>query len=151
MTASNSSTGISQRAADLAALYERAGLDGASGIIPTAAQWETLLRSPRQGKIYLLSFFVFSADPVAHMGEESLKIYEDIDRQFGSSHFFSGAIQGTFTGNEEAIDWKDFNIKEFPNLQALIDFMTDPRLLQMQKKRPGLVGKQRTIIVTPTE
>ena len=139
---------IEDKVAGIMALYEGAGLDVNSGIIPTAAQWKALLQAPKKGKIYLISVFVFKTDPVAYMGEDVLKVYDQIDRELGSKFFFSGPIHGTFTGDEEAVQWKDFNIKEFPSLEAAIRFITDPRIIEFQKKRPGLIEKQRTIIVT---
>jgi hypothetical protein len=138
-----------KKAEDLVALYAEAGLHSELGIYPTAEQWALLLDYPKDKKIHLASLFIFSSDPVATLGEEALQLYDVINKKVGARDVYHASVVGTFTGEGGDVMWQDFSIKEFASRDAFLEFLTDPRLLGLQKKRSTFVKRQQTIILLP--
>jgi len=143
---------IDKKVADYMELYAKAGI-GAGGIEPTAENWKAVLEYPSEGKVYLVTQFIFTDNPVDAVtrlfGAEYFERYAKFRERLGAKDIFSGAMTGMWTGEDDA--WQTFQVTEFPNREAVLAYVTDPLILETKKVRGSFIAKQRSFIVKPDE
>ena len=136
---------------EVAIKLKSAGVSLYNSIYPTEAQLQEFLNAPYEGKLYLVSLIIFTADPMIAMAESAKdgrsfgERYQTRTQGLGIMGVLSGEILGTLIGEADGIAWDTISIIEIPNKQAFMDYyLGDPEL---QVRRESFVGKMRTIVV----
>ena len=111
--------------------------DGADGMCPTVAQWEHILKQPKEKPITLINYFKLRERALyrdeagksdgAVSGQAAFDSYAAVSiptmERVGGNFLFVGPFGGTFLGETES--WDIVAIGSYPTLNALIDLYSD--------------------------
>jgi len=135
------------RLSEIIARYTAAGIKD-SGVVPTAAQWQTLLESSYQGKIVLVT--LYKLDPkltkkdIPNLASEEYKKFLQ-DNSDAGVVLLDGTTLFNFIGDDE--DWDMVSAVEFSSRESLARLMENPRFIEFNKVRPQIISRQRTLIL----